>query len=534
MITLEHMISWTWFFLLVSLALAMQVISIVIKKPKVLMWSVIFSIILSGMFCAIHFLQTLTIPNYDTFIVMAQFGVMIMSVFLGLFVFIAMMSIRFAIISLKSKLKKTLKIVTFSFLLCMFIVSAGITLNTVIWSFSWHFKDDTYSHAEKLEPPIEQVAPELPKQYEEVEKLHKKANLPGEAVGFSKFESNQSWVHYARIHEEPSYEITLPDRNLFYPMPIFAFSQDRQRGLYAYIEKPEGSKTSMIWLINLQDGDTFNSFVGHPGSTQCLAFSPDGKRSVSGGSEGILRLWDTANGKEINNAKGHKDYIRAVAYSPVEDMALTGGDDRDILLWDIKKMMVQKKFIGHTSGIRHACLEWSKDGKIFLSGSWDGSIRLWDIQTGKELAHLQAGYGEVMSLSLSPDSNFALSSYLSGPNQPVIYWDLKQKKEINRFGIVGNPWFAHKALHVQSVTFSPDGKTALFGLEFGTVIWWSLDDWKEIAQNRVYEKELAYVTFSADGDYCISVGYDKSTTNKKPDAKIRFWKLPNQKSIEVN
>jgi WD40 repeat protein len=111
---------------------------------------------------------------------------------------------------------------------------------------------------------------------------------------------------------------------------------------------------------------------------------------------------------------------------------------------------------------------------------------------------------------------------------------LKQKKEINRFGIVGNPWFADKALHVQSVTFSPDGKTALFGLEFGTVIWWSLDDWKEIAQNRVYEKELAYVTFSADGDYCISVGHDKSTTNKKPDAKIRFWELPNQKSIEVN
>ena len=169
MIYSEHVISWPWFFPLLSLALAMVVLSIVIKKPKV-NWSFITSLAVSGMFCAIHLLILSPISSSDSdgFIVLARFVVVISSIYIGLYVFIAIMSIRFAIISLKSKLSKALRIFVFLFFLCMFIVSAGITLNTVIWSFSWYPKDDTYSHAEKLEPPIENVAPELPKQYEEV------------------------------------------------------------------------------------------------------------------------------------------------------------------------------------------------------------------------------------------------------------------------------------------------------------------------------------------------------------------------------
>lgn len=376
--------------------------------------------------------------------------------------------------------------------------------------------------------------------------------VPCEAADVSKTESFTVLRHYLRGTETHSREINFPCTGSF--LPVFAFSKNRQLGLYSYRFLPKSAGTPQIWLVDLQNGNTLNSFAGHL-STQSIAFSPDGKKAISGGDDGkrgvaegwwrqnwrhligddsnksaplgILRLWDITTGKEINSAKGHNTYIRAVAYSPTEELALSGGDDRDIVLWNLKDLTIVRKFTGHTSGIRN--LDWSKDGKTFLSGSWDGSIRLWDIHTGKELTHLQSHHGRVMSSALSPDANFALSSHLSGPNQPVIYWDLKQKKEINRFGIPGNPWHANMVLHVQSVAFSPDGKTALFGLEFGSVIWWSLDDWKEIAHNRIFKKELAYVTFSADGNYCISVGcdIDKSATNKKAQAKVRYWKLPN-------
>jgi WD40 repeat protein len=287
----------------------------------------------------------------------------------------------------------------------------------------------------------------------------------------------------------------------------------------------------IIYLIDMTSGSTLRTLESplESESIQCAAFSSDDKRAVSGGGryredDWTLRFWDLALGNQIGHTKGRSAYIRSVAYSPLDNKAISSGDDGDILLWDLEKMQVLKRFVGHSSGIRPDCLVWSQDGKTFLSGSWDGSIRLWDVQTGKEVAHLQAGYGRVMSLALSPDGKYALSSYLNGPNQPVIFWNLEIQKEINRFGVPGHPRYADQGLEVASVAFSPDGKTALFGLFFGTVIWWDVNEWRQIAMNRLHENELTFVAFSADGKSCISVGWDTDAYTE--NAKVKFWKLP--------
>ncbi len=124
--------------LFVALALAMVVLSIVIKKPKV-RWSIIISLIISGVFCAIHLLIIRSYP-YGDFTLLAQICIVILSVFIGPFVFIAIMSIRFAIISLKSNLGKALKISIFLFFLFIFIVFSGITLSIFIWFFGSYLR----------------------------------------------------------------------------------------------------------------------------------------------------------------------------------------------------------------------------------------------------------------------------------------------------------------------------------------------------------------------------------------------------------
>ena len=332
------------------------------------------------------------------------------------------------------------------------------------------------------------------------------------------------WEKYATVIQDPNKEIILPDVS-----SGFTFTTYHQIGAYALFLHP-----SPVHLISMESGNHILTIKGHPLSTQSISFSPDGKKILTGGTDNVVRLWDITTGEQLGQAKEHSDIVRSVAYSPVGESALSGGDDRIILLWDLEKMQVIKRFTGHTSGIRHRCLVFSKDGKSFLSGNWDGTIRLWDVESGQALVRLQAELGRVMSIALSPDGKYALSSYLSGEKQPVIFWDLGKQKEINRFGVPGNPWFADQRLHVASVAFSPDGKTALFGLVFGTVLWWDLDKWEQIAHNRLYTKELEFVTFSQDGKSVISVGKDKKlekTGKNQPNwiSKVKFWQLPTKK-----
>ena len=350
--------------------------------------------------------------------------------------------------------------------------------------------------------------------------------------------SDTRWHQYIKTRQKPYREINL--LHVLY-RSHFTLSPDRRKALYGnYLNMGPDLKT--IYLIDMNSPDILKTLEGHikPQGVQCAAFSSDGKRAVSGGGldhdteqariEGTLSYWDLAIGKllghtEHNDDLMRKDYlIRSVAYSPTENKAISGGDDGDILLWDVEKIQALKTFVGHSSGIRPNCLVWSKDGKTFVSGSWDGSIRLWDVQNGKEAAHLQAGYGRVMSLALSPDGKYALSSYLNGPNRPVIFWDLENQREINRFGVPGNRRYGDQFLHIASVAFSPDGKTALFGLVFGTVIWWDLNEWRQIAMNRLHEVELTFVAFSADGKSSISVGWD--TSEARRNVKVKFWQLP--------
>jgi len=334
--------------------------------------------------------------------------------------------------------------------------------------------------------------------------------------------TDDRWRQYASVQYDPAYEITFVHSK--YLEQTCTLSADRQELAYTTYAIPKSGNYSTIELIDLDSRKCYLSLKGYSEFTHCISFSPDGKRLVSGEKDGAIHLFDLVKGEHIGQAKQHPVGVWSIAYSPVEEKAVSGDNHGEIILWDVNKMQAIRHFTGHTGGIRRHCLKWSEDGKSFLSGSWDGSIRLWDSQTGLELAHLQAGYGRVVSIALSPDGKRALSSYLNG-GQPVIYWDLQSQREIHRFGMPGSPWDAQQLLDIQSLDISSDGKIALFGLSFGTVIMWDLEAWQLIAMNRLYTKELEFVAFSADGKASISVGRDD---NKGNNRILKCWPFPSK------
>ena len=65
-----------------------------------------------------------------------------------------------------------------------------------------------------------------------------------------------------------------------------------------------------------------------------VSFSPNGKRIVSGGADGTVRLWDVETGSILKTLTGHTGSIESVSFSPDGKMLASGSVDGTILLWD--------------------------------------------------------------------------------------------------------------------------------------------------------------------------------------------------------
>jgi WD40 repeat protein len=158
------------------------------------------------------------------------------------------------------------------------------------------------------------------------------------------------------------------------------FSPDGQ-----YILTGSYDKTANLWDAG---GKELQVFKGHNNFVTSVAFSPDGKYVLTGSFDQTARLWDL-KGKELTVFKGHEDIIHSVTFSPGGQYVLTGSADKTARVWDLQGNQIQV-FRGHEGAVRSvACkLNWghkfsgtdiSRDDQYVLTGSSDGTVRLWKI-----------------------------------------------------------------------------------------------------------------------------------------------------------
>jgi WD40 repeat protein len=95
-----------------------------------------------------------------------------------------------------------------------------------------------------------------------------------------------------------------------------------------------GDNAVQVW--DVAAAHQIRTLHGHIGLVFCVAYSPGGRRLVSGSRDTTVKVWDTADGQEVLTLKGHGFEVLDVAFSPDgRRLASAGTHDRMVRVWDI-------------------------------------------------------------------------------------------------------------------------------------------------------------------------------------------------------
>ncbi|MGK0188154.1 MAG: WD40 repeat protein [Verrucomicrobiales bacterium] len=269
------------------------------------------------------------------------------------------------------------------------------------------------------------------------------------------------------------------------------FSKDGQ-----HLASAGNDRSVQIW--NLKTGEPLKIVTEHIRDIVEIDYSPSGTFLASVSSYGIVKLWDTASGKRIRtpsirhpgrNCSG----LRFISESQIA----TTADDGSIRIWDLDSGNQLKLLQGHSSSV--TSIDISLDGKLLASGGRDRTVLLWDLESGNRLATYSAHANAVSSVRFHPEGRILASGDQSGM---LRFWDL-------RSGLLSNSMSAC-ANEISAIDFSPNGHKLAVADADGLVCLFGMGTGKLEAILEGHNGGVSDVAFSQDGTIVATASSDRS------------------------
>lgn len=337
------------------------------------------------------------------------------------------------------------------------------------------------------------------------------------------------------------------------------------------------SKDSLVKVWDSANIRLLLTLKGHTGPVMTVSFFQDGLMVASGGRDSTIRIWNLFKKDSVKVLRNHNNAVNQLSYSLHGNKLFTGGYDNVINIWNVDKYVIEKSIkcngllgaifpegsravlsqgenivilnldsnyisaslSGHSSSV--CAIALSKDYAVAASGSWDKSVKIWDVKDGRLLKTLNGHNDGVLSLSISPDGERIVSG---GFDKKVNVWTVKTGSLLYSFTpsndfiwkvsfspdgslFAASDWgnnvaiwntYTGRLIHKiqfagNSIAFSPDGKELVTG-GFGLLKIWDVTSGNLIKDLSGLAGEIISLSFSPEGSRFVTGAIDGS---------LRIW-----------
>ncbi len=181
--------------------------------------------------------------------------------------------------------------------------------------------------------------------------------------------------------------------------------------------------------------------------------------------------------------RGHDDWVFWVAWSPDGRRLATASSDQTARIWDAESGNEIAVLHGHDDRVQ--AVVWSPDGRRLATGSDDRTVRIWDADSGRELAAIHGHDNEVWAVAWSADGQRLATG---SRDRTVRIWDASSGTELTRLHGHDN--------EVRAVAWSPDGQRLATGSHDRTGRIWDADSGTELTRLHGWVRAVAW---SPDG-----------------------------------
>ncbi|KAK3823469.1 MAG: WD40-repeat-containing domain protein [Benniella sp.] len=236
--------------------------------------------------------------------------------------------------------------------------------------------------------------------------------------------------------------------------------------------------------------------------TYSCAYSPDGK-SFAVAVECDISVYATSNWEKIRSLKGHEYLVWTVSYSPDSKQIASSSFDGTVRLWNSESGSLQHTLSGHTQTVHGVA--YSPRGYRVASASADMTVRLWNVATGDCLQTLSGHHDQVLSVTYSPKGQqFASSSV----DCTIRLWNA-ETGECSHI-LTGHTDF------VRSVAYSPQGDQIASASKDRTIRLWDAETGECRLILTGHTSEILRIVYSPNGDLAASSGADLT---------VRLWNV---------